>query len=164
MGLVIEKVSQLTGFTSPEPPLSIYWKGGYLTELNDAAIELLVESTLEAPDGWSVGLGHYMHGHICRITDTPLIREPNGCSYFLNRGWHDPAHANDSIAWVDRWWGRLQPLSGGEAYINYLSADSEAAVARASGAGYPRLVELKEKYDPTSFFHLNRNIHPRTGG
>ncbi len=149
-------------FGRRESPPSIYWKGGYLTDLSDAAIELLVESTNDAPAGWSVGLGHYMHGQVCRVTDTPLIREPNGCSYFFNQGWHDPARANAAIEWVDRSWRMLQPFSGGKNYINYLSVDDESDVARAYGANYPRLVELKTKYDPTNLFHLNRNIRPRT--
>lgn len=88
----------------------------------------------------------------------------HGCSYFFNQGWHDPARANEAIAWVDRSWKKLQRFSGGKNYINYLSVDDEAAVARAYGASYPLLVELKTKYDPTNFFHLNRNIRPSTFG
>jgi hypothetical protein len=92
----------ISRFGEHEGLMSIYLKGGYLTDLSDAAIELLVESTKNAPPGWSVGLGHYMHGQVCRVTDTPLIREKDGSSYFINQGWHDPARANDAIGWVDR--------------------------------------------------------------
>jgi berberine-like enzyme len=104
-----------------------------------------------------------MHGAVCRIgeTETPLIRQPGGCSYFLNQGWQDPAQAADAIAWVDHWWQALQPFSKGMNYINYLSAGDAPAVAAAYGINYPRLVEIKTRYDPGNLFHLNRNIRPR---
>lgn len=35
-----------------------------------------------------------------------------------------------------------------------------APVRDAYGANYERLVALKNKYDPTNFFHINQNIKP----
>jgi FAD/FMN-containing dehydrogenase len=46
-------------------------------------------------------------------------------------------------------------------YLNYLGDDEPAdAVARAYGDNYQRLRQLKTKYDPTNFFHLNQTIPP----
>jgi FAD/FMN-containing dehydrogenase len=46
-------------------------------------------------------------------------------------------------------------------YVNYL-ADDEAGdpAAAAYGANYPRLQQIKAKYDPSNFFHINQNIRP----
>ena len=112
-----------------------------------------------------MGLGHYMHGAACRVAanDTPLYRETGGCCCFVNQGWNDPSRAAGAMNWVDAVWQKLTPISGGHAYVNYLSDDSRGGVQSAYGANYARLVALKDKYDPDNFFHLNRNIRPDSG-
>ena len=55
----------------------------------------------------------------------------------------------------------MQPFMGSSRYVNYLSDDEQGeATAAAYGPNYPRLRELKMKYDPENFFHLNQNIRP----
>jgi hypothetical protein len=46
------------------------------------------------------------------------------------------------------------------AYSNYVTDEGEAVVREAYGPNYDRLVALKNKYDPTNFFHMNHNIKP----
>ena len=144
--------------------LQIYWKGGCVAELSDDALDTLLDQMRVAPPGWSVGLGHYMHGAVCRVSagETPLIRRAGSCSYFINQGWTDPgaADARARMSWVDSAWRVKQRFSGGAAYVNYLSDDREAAVRSAYGANYPRLAALKNRYDPDNIFRLNRNIRP----
>jgi FAD/FMN-containing dehydrogenase len=46
-------------------------------------------------------------------------------------------------------------------YVNYLGDDEEGeSLASAYGPNYRRLQELKAKYDPSNFFHMNQNIRP----
>jgi FAD/FMN-containing dehydrogenase len=139
-----------------------HWKGGYLPRLSDAAIDSLLACTADAPAGWSAGIGHYMHGAVCRVAPdaTPLVREPGGTSYFLSASWRYPGEADESMAWVDRSFVAIQRFASKASYINYLSSNSADAVRASYGPNYDRLVALKNKYDPTNFFHLNRNIRP----
>jgi len=45
--------------------------------------------------------------------------------------------------------------------VNYLDLDEPGdPAAVAYGPNYPRLRELKKKYDPENFFHTNVNIRP----
>jgi FAD/FMN-containing dehydrogenase len=152
---------RLNGHESRRP--FIYWKGGYLKELNHHAIEILTEASRNAPRWCSIGLGHYMHGAVCRTVpaSTPLVREQHGLSYFINASWTEARDGDRAVSWVNDYWKNLQPLSGNKAYVNYLSADDEPSVASAYGANYERWAALKSKYDPSNFFHLNRNIRPR---
>jgi FAD/FMN-containing dehydrogenase len=47
-------------------------------------------------------------------------------------------------------------------YINFLGDEGDEHVWAAYGAEkYERLVELKKRYDPDNFFHLNQNIRPQ---
>ena len=41
-----------------------------------------------------------------------------------------------------------------------MSKKGELAANAVYGSNYPRLAQLKKKYDPENFFHLNANILP----
>ncbi len=45
--------------------------------------------------------------------------------------------------------------------MSLLTVDEGESRIRASyGDNYERLVQVKNKYDPTNFFHVNQNIKP----
>jgi FAD/FMN-containing dehydrogenase len=139
-----------------------YWKGGSLRELSNASTEQIAAFIEQAPDGCSVGLGHYMHGQVCRVAQdvTPLIRTAGQATYFFNASWTDSNRGEGSMRWVDRSWAAIRSFSTDGAYINYLSADNQPAVKASYGKNYDRLVDIKRRYDPSNFFHRNRNIPP----
>jgi FAD/FMN-containing dehydrogenase len=76
----------------------------------------------------------------------------------------DPASTDENIAWTRATFETIKPYTAARRYVNYLAADDTGAdaVRSAYGPNYERLVELKTKYDPDNFFHLNFNIEPRT--
>ncbi|HYL77914.1 MAG TPA: FAD-binding oxidoreductase [Bryobacteraceae bacterium] len=140
-----------------------YWRGGSLRELSGAAADQIAAAIEHAPGGSSLGLGHFMHGQVCRVEPgaTPLIRTAGQITYFFNTGWGDPRLADDRMEWVNRCCNAMKPFSSRGAYINYLSADDPAAVEASYGKNYERLAQIKTRYDPSNFFHRNRNIRPR---
>ncbi len=137
-----------------------YWRGGSLRELSNASAEQIAAFIEHAPDGCSLGLGHYMHGQVCRVAQdaTPLIRTAGQATYFFNASWADPKLSEAYIRWVDNSWAAMRRFSSDSAYINYLSADNQAAVKAAYGKNYDRLLDIKRRHDPSNFFHRNRNI------
>lgn len=139
-----------------------YWKGGSLNALSDAAIEQIASAIGGATRGMSIGMGHFMHGQICRVADnmTPLPRTAGQFTFFMDANWRNPERAEASMAWVNNSWSALQPYSSVGTYVNYLSSDSEEAVRASYRTNYQRLAALKRKYDPANVFHLNRNIRP----
>jgi len=110
----------------------------------------------------SVGIGHYMHGQICRVDDdaTALPRIAGQFTYFFDANWRNAERAEGSIGWVNNSWSAMQPFSSAGTYVNYLSNDSQEAVRASYRENYQKLVALKRKYDPLNVFHLNRNIRP----
>jgi FAD/FMN-containing dehydrogenase len=62
------------------------------------------------------------------------------------------------MEWVNHSFTALEPFSAKATYINYLSVDDPAAVQASYGAHYARLARIKSRYDPSNFFHRNRNI------
>ncbi|MBT4521100.1 MAG: FAD-dependent oxidoreductase [Halieaceae bacterium] len=137
-----------------------HWRGATIPSWTDSAINTFVSCIEKAPAGWSVGVGHYMHGVPCAVNAqaTPILRDEHSSSYFFNISWGHSSESEDSMAWVDRSIKDMQPFNRPGTYINYLSSNAPEAVADAYGKNYPRLRELKSKYDAENSFHLNRNI------
>ena len=146
------------------PPAAItydYWRGGSLAELHDEVSEQIASAIANSTRGMSIGIGHHMHGQICRVPNdaTPLMRSCGQFTYFFDASWRNAARAEAAMVWVDDSRSTLQKFSG-SGYVNYLSSDTEESVRAAYGGNYPRLVSLKRKYDPGNVFHSNRNIRP----
>jgi FAD/FMN-containing dehydrogenase len=149
----------------PDAPPAYYWKGGYVHQVSAGVIDTMLHSTAQAPpaEWWICSLSHYIHGALCRREHSATafnLRDDGGCTYYFGTSLAEPTQAHSAMAWVNRSWEALQPFSGGRNYVNYLSVHDEAGVKSAYSANYPRLVALKKQYDPTNFFHLNRNIRP----
>jgi Berberine and berberine like len=55
-------------------------------------------------------------------------------------------------------------LAGTGYYINTASPDDERRLRETYGDNYPRLVQIKDEYDPKNLFRLNSNIKPSAKG
>ena len=50
---------------------------------------------------------------------------------------------------------------GSGRYSNYMADDEAGDPASAAyGPNYQRLQDIKRRYDPENFFHMNQNIRP----
>jgi FAD/FMN-containing dehydrogenase len=73
----------------------------------------------------------------------------------------DPADADLLKAWTVAYWEALHPYSLGGAYVNFLMHDEgPARIQATSRDNYPKLVEIKRRYDPQNRFCINQNIAP----
>jgi hypothetical protein len=162
------EVTPWSGFLShmPERPApggpNTYWRGNTLAAFSDTAIDQLKSALDTPPPGWQLGMGHFMHGRICRgkSSATPMLRKAGTSTQFISTSWTDARDAERSIQWVDETWAGLQRSSSSGTYANYLSDNSESAVRATYGAHYEQLARTKHRYDPTNLFHRNRNIRP----
>jgi len=65
------------------------------------------------------------------------------------------------MQWARDFWEAMHPIANGGVYVNFLGNEGEERVRAAYGpAKYARLVDLKNRYDPTNLFCLNQNIKP----
>src|SRR5438094_3603549 len=140
-----------------------YWKGHYLRELSDDAIEALLQGRAEPPTGGlpNIGLQAY-GGAIAEVPneETAFAFRDTALEYVAASRWTDPAEDEGRIALARRTAAALDPFARGQ-YVNTLSDEGAEGVRRA----YPpdklvRLTTLKDKYDPENVFHLNNNIRP----
>ncbi len=136
-----------------------YWKAQFLRELSDPAIDVLLDSYASAPSGSLLVLQH-VGGAIARVpvTDTPYVNRDALYDCFPISIWDEPAEDVLHIRWARELWDAMRPFSTGGVYANNLGEEGTERVEAAYGENYPRLLALKNKYDPTNFFRLNQNI------
>jgi FAD/FMN-containing dehydrogenase len=73
----------------------------------------------------------------------------------------DPAKKDELREWTVAYWEALHPYAAGGSYVNMMMDEGgEDRIRSAYGANYERLAQIKAKYDPDNFFHVNQNIRP----
>ena len=105
----------------------------------------------------------HFHGAATRVEvgDTAFPHRADGYNFLVLAEWMDPAQTDRCIAWARETYAAMKPFMASGRYVNYLADDETGdPVAAAYGPNYPRLQELKAKYDPGNFFHMNQNIRP----
>ena len=140
-----------------------YWKAHFVTDLSDACIATLVKSFEACPSPMSQVVIEHFHGAASRvpIDTTACAMRITGFNVVIISQWADPRDTDRSVAWCRRTYAALQPYLGSFRYVNYLDVDEPGdPAAVAYGPNYPRLREIKKKYDPENFFHTNVNIRP----
>jgi len=140
-----------------------YWKSSFLRELSDEAIDTLIERFLATPSPMSVLFLEHFHGAATRVgvTETSFPHRDQGYNLLIISQWLEPADNVRNIAWGRDTYAAMEPFMAAGRYVNYLADDEGGDPVRAAyGPNYERLVELKKKYDPTNFFHMNQNIKP----
>jgi len=131
-----------------------YWKTAYLTELSDAAIDVIVDGASRMRSPLSV-LALYQLGGAARLGDA---------AFCLNCAatWTEPAESRRNIVWARDFGAAIAACSTGGAYLNFLGEEGHERTRSAYREHYDRLVALKNTYDPDNFFRLNQNIEPRS--
>ena len=141
-----------------------YWKSNFLIELSDAAISTIIECFAECPTTMSQILLEHVHGAATRVpsNETAFEHRREGYNFLTLAQWTDPEWTDRCIAWARTTYQRMQPFFAPGRYVNYLGDDEiGGSVAAAYGSNYPRLQQIKAKYDPDNIFRMNQNIQPR---
>lgn len=140
-----------------------YWKSSFLAQLSDQAIDTLIDCFSRCPTPMGQLLLEHFHGAVTRVgvSDTAFPHRADGYNLVVLSEWMAPKDDDRCIAWARETYRAMEPFFASGRYVNYL-ADDEAgdATSAAYGPNYRRLQEIKTKYDPSNFFHLNQNIRP----
>ncbi len=144
------------------PGIQNYWKANFVEEISDDLIEVLRHYFRQVPSKRTSVAFQQMGGMISRVapTDTAFAHRTPNYDFFIDPRWTDPAENEVNITWTRQLWEALRPYMLTGVYVNELSEDDTSRVPEAYGANYPRLVEVKQRYDPGNMFRLNQNISP----
>ncbi|HEU4543073.1 MAG TPA: BBE domain-containing protein, partial [Jiangellaceae bacterium] len=136
-----------------------YWKGHYLRQLTDQAIEAFLDRGNGAYPAARLTLNG---GAISELPDedSAYSHRDAQIEFTTSAGWTDPAEDEAQMTAAREYAAGIEPFSSG-AYVNALSDEGAPGVRRAyTPAKLTRLTKLKRNYDPDNAFHLNENIRP----
>jgi FAD/FMN-containing dehydrogenase len=140
-----------------------YLKSGFVPEMSAGLITDIVEGLEGHPSRTTNIVYQQGGGAIGRVSNdaTAFSHRDAAGNLLLGLDWgfvDDPA---EHVAWIKQFWTRLEPFTQGF-YVNDGDLDAYVTdkVVRNYRQNYDRLVEIKNKYDPTNLFRLNGNIRP----
>ncbi|MET0439520.1 MAG: FAD-binding oxidoreductase [Devosia sp.] len=140
-----------------------YWKGDYVSELSDAAIDAHIAHAARAPSELSLMHLYPIDGavHRTKKDDTAWGTRDARWSMVIAAIDANPQMAGPLTRWGREYWEKVHPFNQGGGYVNFMMDDEGDARVQASyGANYGRLAAIKAKFDPSNLFHVNQNIRP----
>ena len=142
--------------------LQWYWKGDFVRELSDQAIDAHLESAAKAPSELSLMHLYPIDGAVHNVgrSETAWGFRDATWSMVIAGIDADPAKAGPLTAWAKGYWEAVHPYTLGGAYVNFMMDEGVDRIKATYRENYTRLTEIKRKYDPDNFFHVNQNISP----
>ncbi|MGE0724443.1 MAG: FAD-binding oxidoreductase [Alphaproteobacteria bacterium] len=150
-----------TLFDGAWPPGRRYYnKSAIARRLSEAAIECLVRHGSTMPTPLSAIAFQQLHGAAARVDPaaTAFPHRFDHLGMYVHPATDDPAESGRIVEWGRRCWDDLQPFMEHAVYVNAIEepdAGEDARVREAYGANYPRLADLKARYDPDRFLAGN---------
>jgi FAD/FMN-containing dehydrogenase len=146
--------------------LQWYWKGDFVKELSDAAIEAHIEYALKSPSELSLMHLYPIDGAVHRVSSKDMAWRCRDAMWSMVICGIDPDPGKAAMLrkWGRDYWDAVHRFNPGGGYVNFMMDDEGNDRVRATyGENYPKLVTAKEKYDPENLFRVNHNIAPVTG-
>ena len=140
-----------------------YWKGDFVNELTDEAIAEH-ERFREVPTPKSTMHLYPVDGAVHRVSDdaTAWAHRDASWSMVIAGVDGDPYKSEEITTWARDYWDAIHPHSAGGSYVNFMMDEGDERIRATYGENYERLQEIKTRYDPDNFFHVNQNIEPAT--
>ena len=143
--------------------LQWYWKGAYVKELSDKAIDVHLEYAAESPSELSLVHLYPIDGAVHRVgtDETAWSCRDATWSMVIAAIDPDPAKASQLKRWGRAYWDAVNPYTTGGGYVNFMMGDEgDARIKATYGGNFERLTAVKRKYDPNNLFRVNQNIKP----
>jgi len=143
--------------------LQWYWKGDFVKDLPDAAIDAHIVHAGKLPNPIS-GM------HLYPVDGAVHLKQRDETAWgYRDATWSmvifgvdpEPANVGAIREWARDYWQAVHHFDLAGAYPNFMFDDEgEARVRAAFGDNYDRLAAVKKKYDPANLFRVNHNIRP----
>lgn len=152
---------QRSGDLDEKRAIGSYTKTGFIKKIPPDLIDAVVAGLEPHPErSTTVGFQH-CGGAIARIPADATAFPHRGihATTLLTADWPATADPTAHVSWLRKYWQSIEPHTVGF-YTNDVVDETQKQVDENYLGNYPRLVALKNKYDPTNLFRLNANVKP----
>ncbi len=152
---------QRSGDLDEKRAIGSYTKTGFVKKVSPGLIDAMVTG-LEFHKERQTVLGfQHCGGAISRVANTATAFPHRGihCTSLMAVDWPAEVDPTQHVKWLLALWGKIEPHTDGF-YTNDVVNETQKQVDENYLGNLPRLVALKNKYDPTNLFRLNANVRP----
>jgi FAD/FMN-containing dehydrogenase len=152
---------QRSGDFDDRRAIGLYTKTGFVKKISPQLIDAIITGLEERPERSTMLGFQQAGGAIARVppTATAFPHRDIHATAVLNAVWPSTADATAHVTWLRQFWASIVPHTYGF-YTNDAIEESQRQLDENYLGNYPRLVKVKDRYDPTNLFRLNANVRP----
>jgi len=153
---------QRSGDSDEKRAVGSYTKTGFVKKIDSKLVDAMISGLEEHPErATTVGFQH-AGGAIARVAPdaTSFPHRSIHATSLLTADWLATADPEPHLKWLRQFWNSIEPHTAGF-YTNDVIDETQKQVDENYLGNYPRLVALKNKYDPMNLFRLNANVRPK---
>jgi FAD/FMN-containing dehydrogenase len=140
-----------------------YHRGLHLEAISDGMVEPFLEAGRAIGSPMTQGIVFRHGGAVARVPEDATAAGNRSATYMGHpiACWATPEETEREMEWVRMFSAAVGTATTGGTYLNFEPGTSIADVKSGFGeAKYERLVQLKDRWDPTNVFRSNHNIPP----
>jgi len=140
-----------------------YHRGQHLNAISDEIIEPYLEVGRSINSPMTQGIIFRNGGAVSRVDENATAAGNRAAPYMAHpiAAWDTEDQTDYEMDWVRRFSAAVAPAATGGTYLNFEPGTTVSDVKAGFGEEkYARLVELKDRWDPTNVFRSNHNIAP----
>jgi len=152
---------QRSGDGNERRAIGSYTKTGFVRKISPQLIDIVTSGLEENPER-STTLGFQSAGGaIARVAAdaTAFPYRDIRATTILSADWPATSDPEQHVKWLRQFWAGIFPHTNGF-YTNDAIEESQQQLDENYAGNYPRLLKLKNRYDPTNLFRLNANVRP----
>jgi len=139
-----------------------YSKAHYLNAIGDPAIGTVLTNVERMQGAFTVTYFEPLGRAIANVDPSATAFAGRSARYGFHilTGWIEAADDVSVMDWARSFHGQMASHASDGVYVNLIGDDEDGRVPAAYGQNWPRLVELKQRWDPGNLFRGNYNIPP----
>jgi len=154
--------AQRANDTGDDRAIASYLKGGFVSRFTHELAGAIVDNIVGDPNRTTILFFQHCGGATSRVPEnaTAFAQRDSVANMMAVAAWRTGEEPRAHIEATRKYWAALEPYTRGF-YVNDLAREVTSEQINANfRTNYPRLVEIKKKYDPTNLFRLNANVKP----
>ena len=152
---------QRSGDLDEKRAIASYTKTGFIHRASPKLVDAIITGLEESPErATMIGFQH-CGGAISRIAADATAFPHRGihATCLLSVDWPGNVSPERHVEWLLKYWDGIRPHTDGF-YTNDANEETQKQIDENYLDNLPRLVKLKNRYDPTNLFRLNANVRP----